>query len=928
MDPVSALGVASAIITFLDFAWGLVTGAVETYRFPDGTVDDNARIKVINDLKRVSRGLDERFQDNTNAEKQIKEIAQADEQSGFSGQLKSIRNSCEDLRVEYLKQLDTLRDDLTSAIQARNQRTGEIVALIQIIRTKSREVTLQHRVLRQLIFEGIHSRNAQIYVAKDDTCGWIFGDKSLNGLHEDLAKALNDKSAARWLELEKDLSEHRRNKTSQEFLDWLQRGRDILHISGNAGSGKSTLMKFLAHHSRTREELEKWAGNKTLVLADFYFWNSGTKMQMTLPGLYRSILFEVLSHCPELTQEVFRSQWRRLSETTGDTIVESTLFGEERIEEAFEVLIQKGRHARHRFCFFIDGLDECDGNRLVHEQLAQRLKTWTEGGDVKICASSRPYREFLECLAFPENPTIQLHQINQFDIFVYCLNRFRDDRETRQTRLPYMELLDEIARNSQGVFLWAHLVIEIILVGIRQADPLDVLQKKLKEIPRELDALYAKLREPIEKSKVDKKRSNKMLLLAINNPTGRDLDAIVFSWFNKSDASGGDLEDPDFPHTNNIYQYSEEDALKRIHVVEKQINTLTRGFLELDPFVPLSKGRSFLQPYVRRQPVRFSHRTARDFFLHSHARMAGLRESFERFTESHPYARLFLAELMFGFKGLSWLQYREIFEQLAPLPGLNVEIIHSFESAIQLLCPDHLVSLTVIPNYSTYHTHIDFCLSMIGVEVEDLRQEASDPHRLLRAIQMKNWQSAKTIIECGVPLDHRIRVRPYEKTFSLTSVSEWPLWTIAAIFAIYHQLSNHDYISSANDVTRLLYRHAVRSGVDGGFKLSLDLVGSALEDTSVKARLISFGAMMNIITCLGIQVQENGEAESEMFIQIQDVAMSELLYNACMRNKYLILNVGFWKGDKINFGYTHRYSGSSAGVRWRNFVRSSRRFNI
>jgi hypothetical protein len=46
---------------------------------------------------------------------------------------------------------------------------------------------------------------------------------------------------------------------STRFTEWLSAGDGIFHICGKLGSGKSTLMKKLCEHSRTRSELEKWA---------------------------------------------------------------------------------------------------------------------------------------------------------------------------------------------------------------------------------------------------------------------------------------------------------------------------------------------------------------------------------------------------------------------------------------------------------------------------------------------------------------------------------------------------------------------------------------------------------------------------------------------------------------------------------------------
>jgi hypothetical protein len=48
-----------------------------------------------------------------------------------------------------------------------------------------------------------------------------------------------------------------RRLAKKSFMDWLSSGNGIFHISRKLGSGKSTLMKFLYQHDRTKTELKK-----------------------------------------------------------------------------------------------------------------------------------------------------------------------------------------------------------------------------------------------------------------------------------------------------------------------------------------------------------------------------------------------------------------------------------------------------------------------------------------------------------------------------------------------------------------------------------------------------------------------------------------------------------------------------------------------
>jgi hypothetical protein len=70
------------------------------------------------------------------------------------------------------------------------------------------------------------------------------------------------------------------------FGDWLRQEirqeRGIYWISGKAGSGKSTLMKFLYQEDRTREALQAWADGSPLLILSFF--------SLTLGRVFRSQL--------------------------------------------------------------------------------------------------------------------------------------------------------------------------------------------------------------------------------------------------------------------------------------------------------------------------------------------------------------------------------------------------------------------------------------------------------------------------------------------------------------------------------------------------------------------------------------------------------------------------------------------------------------
>lgn len=235
------------------------------------------------------------------------------------------------------------------------------------------------------------------------------------------------------------------------------------------------------------------------------------------------------------------------------------------------------------------------------------MKRWVSHHAIKLCLSSRPYSEFLRPLKIPGNLLIQLHELNYYAIKAYCLDRLENDVFAQKRRFLCQDLVSVMVQHAQGVFLWVHLAIGVLLVGFRQGDPDSVLKDKLSELPRDLDMLYRKLREPIEADRIQRVRSNRILLLAAMNPFGHYMNAIAFSWLEQERVNRESLLNPDFPQFDSLRQYSHQEIFRRVEYVKKQIAGLARGFLEVY--------ESHFKPPFHTYKVRFCHRTARDYLL-------------------------------------------------------------------------------------------------------------------------------------------------------------------------------------------------------------------------------------------------------------------------------------------------------------------------
>lgn len=96
------------------------------------------------------------------------------------------------------------------------------------------------------------------------------------------------------------------------FKQWLQQSGGIYWISGKAGCGKSTLMKFIQNDVRTRDALQQWAGTDELVTASYLFWAAGTPLQKNQEGLLRALLYPILKRRRDLIPRLFPRRYEAI----------------------------------------------------------------------------------------------------------------------------------------------------------------------------------------------------------------------------------------------------------------------------------------------------------------------------------------------------------------------------------------------------------------------------------------------------------------------------------------------------------------------------------------------------------------------------------------------------------------------------------------
>lgn len=378
--------------------------------------------------------------------------------------------------------------------------------------------------------------------------------------------------------LPKEQETEARKETRLKFLNWLNSGSGVFHISGKLGSGKSTLVKFLSEEARTKEELQKWAGGKRLIFSQFFFWASGSPIQRSLEGLYRGILWETLRECPSLMRHVFPRCWDPDFDLANDKL-QARPFSISELVAAFELLIRSETvFDEHKICFFIDGLDEFDGD---HWKLARGLKVWSNAGDLKICVSSRPHNEFIHTFT-DSTKQLQLHELTRLDIQKFVEDEFEQDEQSVSVRAQserYSRLVQSIVEKADGVFLWVRLATREILSGLGNSYSISQLEEELQQLPEGLEAMFRKMLTSIRKP--DRMRAARAFLVMINKHSFRGINRLAIVHAVIDELSDADYDATMLYHPTLDLPITWDDIEKMTRTVQDRLNSRCKGLIQI-----------------------------------------------------------------------------------------------------------------------------------------------------------------------------------------------------------------------------------------------------------------------------------------------------------------------------------------------------------
>ena len=671
--------------------------------------------------------------------------------------------------------------------------------------------------LDALAFEEMNYREQEIREAHTDSCTWVLKHAS--------------------------------------YLEWNRRGSGLLGIRGKPGSGKSTLMKriFQIFNDQTSQDVVQLA---------FFFHRRGTPLQQTLLGMFRTLLYQLLTQIPTMG-----GQFRTLCEEKRKWQEEPGKNWNWRVEELRPVfcstLLAAAKHSK--ITMFVDALDEASHGDSTHafdqdrDQTAQDIVSFLYEVNEKLVAQSAATSICFSCRHFPiiavrNGYEIVVENNNHDDIVSYThenlKNRLDIEAEPGAEDI-IVSLREKIVSRASGVFMWVVLIVPLVASQYNKGYSLETIEKNLSAVPNGLHDIYQHI---LTREIYYEDRPKTLLVMSWIYLAGRPLSV--------PDLRFALASDDDSIHAGQNLLKESKDFVENDYRMKRLITSLTGGLAE----VKIHNERNKFQTTSQLTTVQFIHQSVndflgkdrfrclelssdKDFIGHGHHRLARsclnylkLRETREKvqtiLTESNSniWFHIHVREIIYGIPFLAYAaSHWFVHVQHAEYAGLSQEdLLERLDWPSQALCREMNLTFNTLrpedrigPGASLLHMAARFGLS-------------STVRRLLRT---------------GVDVDMEDDSRNKPLHYAATGGHEEVVQIL---------LEAHATIDTENCEHETPIMRAAMAGHLGTVKLLLDSRGdSSLESRADKALIAAAGAghatLVNFLLQMGANVNAHDQ---------------------------------------------------------------------
>ena len=392
---------------------------------------------------------------------------------------------------------------------------------------------------------------------------------------------------------------------NESYQKWINEDRGLLWIKGKPGSGKSTVIKRI---------LDSFAKQKAFgqIQLYFFFHRRGDPLQYTQLGMLRTILYQLLSQVASV-RRIFNTAWEEKTRVQGGERYARNWQLEELRDLFSSLLLAATEDGNIRI--FVDALDEAG------EEPAKDLLSYFYGlsdevreseACVSICFSCRKYPVF----ANNSGLEIWVDNGNYNDITAYTVAELDRQLVKDSSHQNVVDVLQaDFARKASGVFLWASLMIPVVVKQYNDGEYLESIRQRLNRVPSDLSHIY------------------EYILTKVVDPEKRLRTLRLMQWIFLAERPLSHLEihhaiaSDDFARQSPQYlAKSLEDLINTDTQIEKSILSLSGGLAEIKYDRPTRR---------RKSRVQFIHESVNDFLRKDKFKLLSFAFRSDPIGESH-----------------------------------------------------------------------------------------------------------------------------------------------------------------------------------------------------------------------------------------------------------------------------------------------------
>lgn len=361
----------------------------------------------------------------------------------------------------------------------------------------------------------------------------------------------------------------------QKYISWLnddelQQHNGFIWLKGNAGTGKSTVMKFALEVHKAKSLS---ADPAKLLVGCFFFHARGTHLQKSIEGMFRALVVQLFVGYPDL-QDL-------LDDPALSSSVDTVCPSEVRVQELFQRGIE--RLGDRQLVCYIDALDECSDNNIsfMIEKFATLGKKQNQGSPrLRIFFSSRHYPHIYTNIGL--EIVLEELQGHLEDIQEYTLDHLRyKDKSLRE----------KVLTKANASFLWTVLMVSVLNSDYDNGRPASTVHERMAQLPATLHDLYSDIFRR-SGGNIDQFAIGAAWLLFAEQTLSREQFDHAMRAHSLEDTSSG----PSQPHIPAL------DDLDRYHR-QPEVTSVTMGLVEFK----VQNSTTVAQ---------FIHESVRDFLLH------------------------------------------------------------------------------------------------------------------------------------------------------------------------------------------------------------------------------------------------------------------------------------------------------------------------